>query len=178
MPGVTTIIYGRQLIAMATRQEKRSRLQLRGAQGIFHVFVITLAVGLLLFQLFSSVVVAFSESYWVGSRSLAAAIFPISVAVYIHFLARPQVPVNASYAPVINNYVIFLLWTVLIIGIDSSYDFIAFPVQELAYACTLALMIARYKRQESVKDLLACCYGILSGALAAVVIFGWNPFML
>ncbi len=160
------------------QQKQRSKVSIRGAKGGIHILALVLAVGLLLFQLSSSVVYAMTLSSWAGMRSLAAALFPISVAFYFSFLAQLKMPANRSRAPVINNFVLFLLWTLLVLGIDGSSQLETFPLEELLYSLTLAFLIWRYKRQESLADLLACCYGILSGALASVIIFGWNPTTL
>jgi len=150
----------------------------RGLRGLISYLALFVAVGFLLYQLCSSVLFALSQSGWVGIRSLAAAIFPLSVAIYLGFLARMKVPVNKSYAPIINSFVIFLLWTVLLLGIDQGNELVRFPLEELLYSTTLAVMIWRYKYRNSFKALLACCYGIISGALAAVILLGMNPIAL
>jgi hypothetical protein len=157
-------------------QSKRSfNFPGRGFGAGFNILSVILAVGLLVIQLLSSVALAASQSYWIGIRSLAAALFPISVAVYFAFIARLQLPQNFSNAPIINNFVIFALWTMMLLGIDGSNQLNYFPLEELLYSVTIAFLIWRYKRQDSFKDLMACCYGILSGALAAIILFGWNP---
>lgn len=163
---------------MAMGPQQRSKPIMRGFRGGVHIFAALLAIGLLLFQLASSVIFAFDQSYWVGIRSLAAALFPISVAIYFGVLIHVRLPENRSRAPVINNYVIFLLWTLILFGLDGVSQLARFPLEELLYSLTLAFMVWRYKRQDSAKDLLACCYGILSGSLAAVILFGWNPATL
>jgi hypothetical protein len=160
---------------MAIKQRHRTNSFTRGLRGGIHILALVLAVGLLLFQLFSSIAFAVSESTWVGMRSIAAALFPVSVAVYFAFLARLNLPTNRSRAPIINNYIFFVLWTLLVLSIDGSVQLTSFPLEELLYSLTIAALIWRYKRQDSVKDLLACCYGILSGSLASVILFGWNP---
>lgn len=143
-----------------------------------HATALALAVGLLLFQLFSSVTYAVAQSYWTGIRSLAAAFVPIIVAVYFAFLADLKVPINPSRAPLINNYVLFFLWTMLLFGLDGYSQLDQFPLEEILYSLTIAFLIWRYKRQESLKDLFACGYGILTGALASIILFGWNPTTL
>jgi hypothetical protein len=160
---------------MAPKHRYKHDSTLRGLRGKIHILALIFAGGLLLFQLLSSIAVAVSESYWIGIRSLAAALFPISVAVYFAFLARLKLPTNHSRAPIVNNYIFFVLWTLLVLGIDGSVQMVSFPLEELLYSLTIAVLIWRYKRQDSFKDLLACCYGILSGSLASVILFGWNP---
>lgn len=160
---------------MPTTRKRRHDKWLRGSRGFTSILVLTFAAGLFLFQLGSSIILAFSISQWAGIRSVAAASFPLSVAVYFAFIAKISIPVNASRAPVINNFVLFLLWTLMLFWIDSNINFERFPLEELMYSLTLAFMIWRYKRQESIIDLVACCHGILSGTLAALIFFGWNP---
>jgi hypothetical protein len=160
---------------MAINRDKRSRPVIHGFTGGIHLFALFLAVGLLLFQMVSSIFSAMTLSPLAAIRSMAAAGLPISVAAYFSFLARVQMPTHRSRAPIVNNYVLFGLWTLLLLGIDGSNEYVYFPLEELLYSLTIAFLIWRYKRQDSFKDLLACCYGILSGALASVILFGWNP---
>lgn len=160
---------------MAINRKQRSEPMMHGFRGAIHIAALVAAVGLLLFQLASSIIMAMYDSYWVGTRSLAAAAFPIAVALYFAVLARVQLPKNPSRAPVINNYVVFLLWTLFVLGLDGNNDLTEFPLEELLYSLTIAFMIWRYKRQDSFRDLMACSYGILSGSLAAIILFGWNP---
>ena len=169
---------GMPRFSMPTRQRRKSSRTMNTLRGGIHIFALVLAVGLLLYQLFSSVALALNQSYWVGMRSLAAAAFPILIAVYFAFLANLKVPSNSSQAPIINNYVLFLLWTMLLFGIDGYSQLRQFPLEEILYSLTIAFMIWRYKRQESLKDLMACGYGILTGSLASVILFGWNPTAL
>jgi len=163
---------------MPSRLKQRSTNWQKGIRGIVSFFAFVIAAGFLLYQLFSSVLFAFSLSSWVGLRSLAAAIFPLSVAIYLGFLARMKVPTRESRAPLINSFIIFLFWTMLLLGIDSNNSFDRFPLEELLYGTTIAVMIWRYKYRDSFKALLACCYGVISGSLAAVILFGMNPAAL
>ncbi|TVQ12218.1 MAG: hypothetical protein EA368_04295 [Leptolyngbya sp. DLM2.Bin27] len=142
-------------------------------KGILSFFVVFLAVGFLLFQLFSTVSFAFGESSVFGLRSLAAALFPLIVSAYISFVAQLQIPTRESRAPVINSFVTFLFWTTIILGIDTGVQIVEFPIEELLYSLTLATLLWRYRRS-SFSSLVACCYGILAGILASVIIFGTN----
>lgn len=148
----------------------------KNAKGVISLVALLLAIGFLLYQLFSSVLYALSQSYWIGFRSICAALFPLTVAIYLGYLASVQVPRRESRAPIINNYIVFLLWTMLLIGIDGSNDFLRFPLEELLYGTTIAVMIWRYR--SSFRSLLACCYGVISGSLAAVILLGINPAAL
>ncbi|MDB9528951.1 hypothetical protein PN498_23360 [Oscillatoria sp. CS-180] len=157
------------------RQRRRSSRLTEGARGAVTLFALFLAVGLLLYQLLSSVLVAFSISSWTGVRSLAAALFPLLVAIYLGFLARLQTNARESRAPVVNNFIIFLFWTMLLLGIDGRSPLERFPLEELLYSFTLSAMIWRYKRGNTMGALMACCYGVLAGSLAGLIFFGINP---
>jgi len=146
----------------------------RGLKGVLSFFVIFFAVGFLLYQLFSSVLFAFGESSVFGLRSLAAALFPLIVAVYLGFVAQLQVPTRESRAPVINSFVTFLFWTMIVLGIDTGVQIVEFPIEELLYSLTIASLIWRYRNRSSLSSFIACCYGILAGMLASIVIFGAN----
>ncbi|WP_035990381.1 hypothetical protein [Leptolyngbya sp. KIOST-1] len=156
---------------MQSRQRQISGDWTKGSKGILSFFVLFLAVGFLLYQLFSSIALSFGDSFNIGARAIAAALFPFIVLIYLGFIARLQVPARESRAPIINSFIIFLFWTMLVIGIDISLETPYFPIEELLYSSTLASMLWRYKYRGSFKALLACCYGVLAGGLAALIIF-------
>ena len=161
---------------MKSRYQRRSSSSwTSGFKGLISFFVLFLAVGFLVYQLFASVVLAFDYSLGAGIRSFAAALLPLTILSYLGFIARIKVPTRESRAPIINSFIIFLFWTMLVIGIDISNQTFYFPIEELLYSFTLAAMLWRYKYRGSFKALLACCYGVLAGALASVIIFGTNP---
>jgi hypothetical protein len=163
---------------MSTRKRRKSSSVSTGLKGLTGIVALIYAFGLLLFQLASSVLLAFSQAPWVGVRSLAAALFPITVAIYFGFLAQLQVPTRESRAPIINSFVIYLFWTMIVLGLDGVNELIRFPLEELLYSSTIAAMILRYKYRNSFKALLAACYGVLSGSLAAFILFGLNPIAM
>ncbi|MGB3202520.1 MAG: hypothetical protein WBA99_16560 [Nodosilinea sp.] len=156
---------------MQSRQRQTPDDWTKGSKGVISFFVLFLAVGFLLYQLFSSVVLSFEYSFSVGARGVAAALFPFIVLIYLGFIARLQIPTRESRAPIINSFIVFLFWTMLVIGIDIVKETPFFPVEELLYASTLAAMLWRYKYRGHFKALLACCYGVLAGGLAALIIF-------
>ncbi|MEA5452476.1 hypothetical protein VB780_28140 [Leptolyngbya sp. CCNP1308] len=160
---------------MQTRRRQPSNDWTKGSRGIISFFVLFLAVGFLLYQLFTSVLFALSYSSGAGARSLAAALFPLTVLIYLGFIARLQIPTRESRAPVINSFIIFLFWTMLVLGIDITNETAYFPIEELLYSLTLSAMLWRYKYRGQFQALIACCYGVLAGALAAVIVFGMNP---
>lgn len=157
---------------MQSRPKPSSKGMTKGSRGIVSFFVLFLAIGFLGYHLLFNVVSAFGESAGSGIRSLAAAIFPLTVAIYLGFIARLRVPARESRAPLVNSFVIFLFWTMLVLGVERTLEMAQFPLVELLYSLTLSGMVWRYKYQDSFKSLLACSYGVLAGALAAVIVFG------
>ena len=162
-------------ITMQTRRRQPSNDWTKGSKGVISFFVLFLALGFLLYQLFSSVLFAMGYSSGAGSRSFAAALFPLTVFMYLGFIARIQSPTRESRAPIINSFIVFLLWTMLVLGVDINNETPYFPIEELLYSLTLAAMLWRYKYRGQFKALIACCYGVLAGTMAAVIVFGINP---
>lgn len=159
---------------MQSRRKRMPGASTSGMKGILSFFVIFLAIGFLLLQLFSSVLYAFGAAPIVGLRSLAAALFPLIVSAYLGFVAQLQVPARESRAPVINSFILFLFWTMIVLGIDTGIQIVEFPIEELLYSLTLAALLWRYRSRSSFSSLVACCYGILAGVLASIIIFGTN----
>ncbi len=159
---------------MQSRRKHIPGKSTRGMKGVLSFFVIFLAIGFLLYQLFSSVLFAWGASPIVGLRSLAAALFPLIVSAYIGFVAQLQIPSRESRAPVINSFILFLFWTMIVIGIDTGIEIVEFPIEELLYSLTLAALLYRYRNRSSFGSLMACCYGVLAGVLASIIIFGTN----
>lgn len=159
---------------MQYRRKKIPGASTKGLKGVLSFFVIFLAVGFLLYQLFSTVLFTFGASSAFGFRSLAAALFPLIVSVYLGFVAQLQVPTRESRAPVINSFITFLFWIMIVLGIDMGVQIVEFPIEELLYSLTIAALLWRYRNRSSFGSFIACCYGILAGTLASVVIFGMN----
>lgn len=159
---------------MQSRRKRIPTESTRGIKGVLSFFVIFLAAGFLLYQLFSSVLFALGASPIVGLRSLAAALFPLIVSAYVSFVAQLQIPARESRAPVINSFILFLFWTMIVLGIDTGIEIVEFPIEELLYSLTLAALLWRYRNRSSFGSLVACCYGILAGVLASIIIFGTN----
>lgn len=144
-----------------------------GLRRALNYTTVTLALMFLISNLVGPIILNFANGFGSGLRSLAAGVLPILIAVYVGFLINLKVPANESLAPAVNNFVIFTLWTLLIIGLDQTYEFMGAPFKELLYSLTLATLIWRYKRRNSFETLVSCCYGIVCGWLSALVLFGW-----
>ncbi|PSN17059.1 hypothetical protein C7271_19710 [filamentous cyanobacterium CCP5] len=140
---------------------------------LLHVSATVVAVAYLVFVLTVAVLSGFSNGVGIGLRSLAAALLPPLVAIYLGFLSGVKFPINRSRSPRINNFVLFTLWTLLIMGLVGIVNPLGFPLLELLYALTLAAMIWRFKQGGAFAALAACAYGILCGGLLFTAIFGW-----
>ncbi|NJL44720.1 MAG: hypothetical protein HC922_01150 [Leptolyngbyaceae cyanobacterium SM2_3_12] len=140
-------------------------------QGL-DVLVIVIGIGLIVGLLLLAIGNAFYDGLWPGLRSLAASLFPLIVTLYLGFLIRLRRPEGESQAPRVNNFVLFTLWTMVVMGIARYTIFLQFPLAELLYSLTLSGLILRSHRRKALKDLAACCYGIICGWLGALVLFG------
>ncbi len=159
---------------MSYRRKRRSGSLTTGLRGLVSFCVLFIAMGFLFVQLFSSVWLALGIGSLTAVRSLAAAILPLLVAVYLGYIARLRVPANESRAPLINGFIIYTFWTMLVLSIDETSEYRRFPLEELLYSSTLAFMIWRYRYHNSFKSLLARSYGVVAGALGAVILFGMD----
>ena len=136
--------------------------------------VIAIAIFILLLFMLSFIVFSFNIGFTAGLRSLAAAVLPFTVLMYLrlftNFLRRRR------QVPVFNLYFIFTVWTVFLFGFAQSLYGLAFPVGELLFSITLAATSWRYGSQ-SVRSFLSCCYGIITGSLIYMIFAGF-PFVL
>lgn len=140
---------------------------------VLHVSASVIAIGYFVFVLSFTVLANFSEGVGLGLRSLAAAALPLLLAFYLGFLSRVKVPTNRSRAPLINNFILFIFWTALIMGLIRTIETGEFPLLELLYSLTLAAVVWRYRQSASFSALAACSYGIICGGLFFTVVFGW-----
>lgn len=145
----------------------------QGPRKALNLLVTVLAISYLVFVLTVAVLENFSNGIGLGLRSLAAAILPPLIVFYLGFLSQVKLPSNSSRAPLINNFVLLTLWTLLIMGLVAVVESFSFPLLELLYSMTLAGMIWRYKHGRTFASLAACAYGILCGSLLFTIIFGW-----
>lgn len=134
------------------------------------VVVISIAaiVGLLL----SSVTQAFAVNPEVGFRSFAAAALPPIVLTYSSFFSRSVKPPERVLE--VNLFAIALVWILVLLIL---VDFItlrfehSIPLGEFVISLTLSALFYFTKRLSS-RSLLSCSYGILSGFLMYILLFG------
>lgn len=134
--------------------------------------VMAIAMFILIAYMLTFVVFSFSVGFVAGLRSLAAAILPFAVLVYLRLFTK--LLRTRRKIPQFNLYFVFTVWTVLLFGFTRSLYGFAFPLAELMFSITLAATSLRYNSQ-SVSNFLSCCYGIITGSLI-YVIFAGLPF--
>jgi hypothetical protein len=120
---------------------------------------------------------AFSISWEMGARSMAATALPILLVAYGVFTRssssnRPKI---SDRFPSPTFYVVSLVWLLLILIVTRYayyYSNREIPFGEIALSITLSTYIAA-SDQLSFKALVASAYGIISGILIYVLVFGW-----
>lgn len=132
------------------------------------IIAIATIVGLLL----STVIQAFSVNLETGLRSLAAAALPPIIITYSNFFSRSvKLPEQVLE---VNLYAIALIWILLLLTlvnfITLRFNY-SLPLGEFLISLTLSALFYFTKRLSS-KSLLSCSYGILSGFLVHLLIFG------
>lgn len=145
----------------------------RPSRQVFHTIATIIAVGYLVLVLTVAILSSFAEGLGLGVRSLAAAIVPLLIIFYLGFLSGVEFPANRSRSPLINNFVLFSLWTLLVMSLVAAANAVWFPLLELLYSLTLAGMIWRFKQGAAFSHLAACSYGVICGSLLFTVVFGW-----
>jgi hypothetical protein len=129
--------------------------------------------------LLNLIIQAFSLNAETGVRSLAATVLPLLVTGYISFSNRsPDKPKNVLRLPhgMLNiiPFVLSAIWMIFLM-LFTRYTVLYFnrsvPLGEVALSITLSLFIL-VADQIPFKSLVGCAYGIISGLLIYVLIFG------
>lgn len=135
-------------------------------------FAITIAIAAIVGLLIGAVVEAFAVNPEVGVRSFAAAALPPIIITYSSFFSRSVKPPERALE--VNLYAFALLWVLtLLIVVDfvtGRFNHLL-PLGEFLISLTLSGLIY-FIRRLSFKSRLSCAYGILSGFLVHILIFG------
>lgn len=135
-------------------------------------FAITIAIAAIVGLLIGALIEAFAINLEVGVRSFAAAALPPIIIAYSSFFSRSMKPPEQALE--VNLYAVALVWVVVLL---FMVDFITgrfnhtIPLGEFLISLTLSGLIYLTRRL-SFKSRLSCSYGILSGFLVHVLIFG------
>lgn len=124
----------------------------------------------LLSSLIYLVVDAFSQSLWFGIRSLAGCILPAVVLYYLNVFT-PIFNIKNNNRNV-NLFVVYGLWTLFILVLGSAWDFNPIPLFEVFFSFTLTSLFFRIKKHAEKQKLASSCYGVLTGLLVYISIFG------
>jgi hypothetical protein len=157
---------------MPSQSSDSTAARSRNLRRTINAVALVLGLALLIGNLWGAINDSFARSALAGWRSVAAALVPLLIAFYGGYMTRLKVPSNRSEAPVVNNFVVFALWTLMLFWLDARINFVAFPFQALLYAGTLAFMAWRYNRPYPFRTLAACGYGVIVGWLGTLILFG------
>jgi uncharacterized membrane protein len=136
--------------------------------------VIVTAIGTIIGLLLSAIVSAFAVGPETGLRSLAAAALPPIVLTYSNFFSPRRSAQSSQRVLEVNLFAIALIWILLLLIL---VDFVTrqfnhtIPLGEFVISLTLSALISAM-RIFSMRSLLSCSYGILSGFLLYLLIFG------
>ena len=126
-------------------------------------FVVMIAIASILGLLLGAIAQAFGMGLDVGLRSLAAAILPPMLTTYRSFFARSTRPVSRALEQ--NLFVISILW---IMALRFHHRL---PLGEFATSLTLSGMFY-FNHHLSSRSSVSCAYGILSGLMLYLLVFG------
>ncbi|MEM9803719.1 MAG: hypothetical protein AAF959_00440 [Cyanobacteria bacterium P01_D01_bin.56] len=142
----------------------------RGLRMWMNAAVIAISIFILLLYMLSCILFSFNLGVGAGLRSLAAAVLPFTVLMYLrlftNFLKQRR------RVPLFNLYFLFTVWTIFLFGFAQSLYGLAFPIGELLFSVTLAATSWRYG-SHSVSNFLSCCYDIITGSLIYVIFAGF-----
>jgi hypothetical protein len=138
--------------------------------------VIIMAARVILAGLLLNLIIqAFAVSSEAGVKSLAAAILPLLIAGYISFSSKSRYSLGATHEIVdVIFYIMSGLWIIFLL-ILTRYAVVSsdrgMPLGEVALSITFSIFMLITGRIPF-KSLVACAYGIISGLLVYVLIFG------
>ena len=135
-------------------------------------FVVMIAIASILGLLLGAIAQAFGMGLDVGLRSLAAAILPPMLTTYRSFFARSTRPVSRALEQ--NLFVISILWIMLLLvllNLMALRFHHRLPLGEFATSLTLSGMFY-FNHHLSSRSSVSCAYGILSGLMLYLLVFG------
>lgn len=142
--------------------------------GIFNLLIVIITVAYFLLALFFLIDSAFEASFRYGLRSLAACFLPLLVMIFAStYTAVLDV---GRRNPNINLFIIYGLWTMMVLVLGGSWQLGGIPLIELLLSTMLATILRRTLKRDSAPQLYACCYGVVLGVLGFTSIFGVSPF--
>jgi len=144
---------------------KQSHIKL--LNSITSILTITFLLGSLIYLVLDS----FSQGLNLGFRSLAACILPLATIFFVSSFT--QIFQTKSYNRNFNLFVINALWTLFILSLWSAWEFKVIPLIEVLLSFMLASIFRRMGKNHKSQKLAARCYGVLTGLLGYICIFGF-----
>jgi hypothetical protein len=137
--------------------------------------MVQISRAILALLLFNFIVQAFNISLEIGARSIAATALPILFVAYTAFTRSSQSSRPTSdRIPSPGFYLLSGVWLISVLVFTRYVYFYSnrqMPFGEIALSATLSVYIAAADKL-SFKALVACAYGIISGILIYVLVFG------
>jgi hypothetical protein len=138
--------------------------------------MVQLARAILALLLLNFIVQAFNMSWELGAKSIAATALPIFFVAYVAFTCSPRSSrPSSNQIPSPSFYLLSGVWLIVVLVLTRYAYFYSnrqMPFGEIALSATLSIYIAATEKL-SFKALVACAYGIISGMLIYILIFGW-----
>ena len=142
--------------------------------GIFNLIIVTFAVAYLLLALFFLINSAFEASVEYGLRSIAACFLPIIVMVFVS--TYTSISKSNRYNPNINLFIIYSIWTMVVLMLGSGWQFGGVPLIEFLLSSILASIFKKTLSPNNIAQIYACCYGVIFSVLGFSSISGTSPF--
>jgi ABC-type multidrug transport system fused ATPase/permease subunit len=160
-----------------SRREQETRRKSKPLTYAWNRLVSATSIAIIIGLLLSLINRAFAISGEAGLRSLAAAALPPLVITYITFFNRSpgsRSPKETNKVTDVNLYFVSAIWTIVLLiftNFVNSYFNYSIPLGEIAISITLSVLVF-FSRNLSAKSFLSCSYGIVSGFLVHILLFG------
>lgn len=139
---------------------------------LLNQFVVMIAIASILGLLVASIAQAFGVGSDVGFRSFAASLLPPIFLTYRSFFARPSRSVSRALEQ--NLFLVSILWILMLLvllnlmALRFNYRV---PLGEFVTSLTLSGLFY-FNHHLSSRSMVSCGYGILSGLVLYLLIFG------
>jgi hypothetical protein len=154
---------------MQTRKRKK------GSQlvSIINPIIFLATAVYFLLALFFLVSSAFEASFQYGLRSIGACLLPPIIMIFLN--AYTAVFEAAKRNRNVNLFIIYGLFTMMVLVLGSTWQFNAIPLMELLLSALFTSILKRMKKSGNTPQLYACCYGFVIGVLGFTSLFGISP---
>jgi hypothetical protein len=136
---------------------------------VLNQVAVAVSLAILVLSLVSLMIQAFAASFEAGIRCLTAIVLPPIVITYTVFFTPLLKPPDRI--PEVNLYFIFTIWSSILFILVNYYFGERIFLGVLGLSLTLTGLVYIYK-YTPFQSLLSCSYGIISGFLICILLFG------